>query len=293
MNGNELTLTPAQRAERLSALEARIEVNLCSAYEKIVEVGRCLLAAKEQKLVPHGQWEAWVTKTTGMNERQAQRWMQIAREVPEGSYLSRLEVGKMRMILALPEEQREPLARKTVEEDIDTRTLKAEIKRLKGDLEQAENETRRVRDFAQSEDRRVKELEQKLHDALEKRSAGGITPEAQAVIDKLNRQLADAKTLAQVQAEKRQKAQQELLELKQAKANGQDLKQSEGLTYEEFAGAVGQLLSTCGAMPQMGREFATMNGGEKRRWQQWLETLTKWVLGAQKALDTWEGSVSA
>ena len=202
MNGNELTLTPAQRAERLSALEARIEVNLCSAYEKIVEVGRCLLAAKEQKLVPHGQWEAWVTKTTGMNERQAQRWMQIAREVPEGSYLSRLEVGKMRMILALPEEQREPLARKTVEEDIDTKTLKAEIRRLKGEVEKAEGETRRVREFAQAEDRRVKELEIKLHEALEKKNAGGISPEAQAVIDKLNRQLEDAKVLAKVQAEK-------------------------------------------------------------------------------------------
>ena len=292
MNGNELTLTPAQKAERLSALEARIEVNLCSAYEKIVEVGRCLLAAKEQKLVPHGQWEAWVARVTGMNERQAQRWMQIAREVPEGSYLSRLEVGKMREILSLPEPEREPLARKVVEEGIDTKTLKAEIRRLKGEVEKAEGETRRVREFAQAEDRRVKELELKLHDALEKKSAGGISPEAQKQIDRLKIQLADAKTLAQVQAEKRQKAQQELLELKQAKANGQDLKQAEGLTYEEFAGAVGQLLSKCGAMPQMGREFATMNGADKRRWQQWLETLTKWVLGAQKALDTWEGSVS-
>lgn len=291
MNGNEVTLTPAQRAERLSALEARIEVNLCSAYEKIVEVGRCLLAAKEQKLVPHGQWEAWVTKTTGMNERQAQRWMQIAREVPEGSYLSRLEVGKMREILSLPEPEREPLARKVVEEGIDTKTLKAEIRRLKGEVEKAEGETRRVREFAQAEDRRVKELELKLHDALETKSAGGISPEAQAVIDKLNRQLEDAKVLAKVQAEKRQKAQQELLELKQ---RGSDKPEgAPGLTSVEFLAAARQFILTAGLMPHMGAELARASAREREAWRQGLEMVEGWARGARVALTTVEGTVEA
>ena len=291
MNGNELTLTPAQKAERLSALEARIEVNLCSAYEKIVEVGRCLLVAKEQKLVPHGQWEAWVTRVTCMNERQAQRWMQIAREVPEGSYLSRLEVGKMREILSLPEPEREPLARKVVEEGIDTKTLKAEIRKLKGQLEQAETETRQARNFAQLEDRRVKALELKLHEALEKKSAGGISPEAQAVIDKLNHQLEDAKVLAKVQAEKRQKAQQELLELKQ---RGSDKPEgAPGLTSAEFLAAARQFILTAGLMPHMGGELARASAREREAWRQGLTMIEDWARAAHVALNTVEGTVEA
>ena len=290
MNGNELTLTPAQKAERLSALEARIEVNLCSAYEKIVEVGRCLLAAKEQKLVPHGQWEAWVTKTTGMNERQAQRWMQIAREVPEGSYLSRLEVGKMRMILALPEEQREPLARKTVEEDIDTKTLKAEIRKLKGEVEQAQAETRIAKGYAENSDKRVRELEVKLDRAV-RSSSGGISPEAQKQIDRLKIQLADAKTLAQVQAEKRQKAQQELLELKQKGSDSADGKP--GLTSVEFLAAARQFILTAGLMPHMGAELARASAREREAWRQGLEMVEGWARGARVALTTVEGTVEA
>nr|MCR4622082.1 DUF3102 domain-containing protein [Clostridiales bacterium] len=257
---------------------------------KIVEVGRCLLAAKEQKLVPHGQWEAWVTKTTGMNERQAQRWMQIAREVPEGSYLSRLEVGKMRMILALPEEQREPLARKTVEQDIDTRTLKAEIRRLKGEVEQAQAETRIAKGYAEHSDQRVRELEVKLDRAV-RSSTGGISAEAQKEIDRLRLQLEDAKTLAKVQAEKRQKAQQELLELRQRSADRDDGRP--GLTSSEFLNAARQFILTAGLMPHMGAELARASAREREAWRQGLELVEGWAKAARSALSTVEGTVEA
>lgn len=285
-------LTPAEKAEQLKAIESRIEVSLCSAYEKIVEVGRCLIAAKDQKLVPHGEWEAWLNRVCGMNERQAQRWMQIAREVPEGTYLSRLGISKMRMVLALPEAEREPIAKKAVEEGLDVKALKKEIALQRERAEAAEAKQKDLAAFAQREDRRVKELEQRLNEALNATRETGISAEAAKQIEDLKRKLTDAQTLARVQSEKRQAAQAELVAIKQA----QSAKQSpDGAKLEaaEFLSAARQFIQVAGLVPHMGRAFAGMGETEKRAWREGVEMLCTWARAAERALDTVEGTVEA
>ena len=46
-----------------------------------LKAGDLLLEAKAS--VPHGQWAAWLADNTGLSERTAQRYMQIARERPQ------------------------------------------------------------------------------------------------------------------------------------------------------------------------------------------------------------------
>ena len=100
----------------LANIERRIAYHIQGAYSNVIEVGRCLIEAKESGLVPYGQWEAWVNRVAGMNERSAQRLMKAAREVAPESAMAKLPISKIQAILALPEPQREAVAEKAVEE---------------------------------------------------------------------------------------------------------------------------------------------------------------------------------
>ena len=102
--------------QALRAIELRIAEHFENAARNLLQVGACLNEAKDRKLVPHGQWEAWVKRNTGMDVRKAQRLMQAAREVPDGSAMMALDFSKISMILALPEGEREAVAVKAVED---------------------------------------------------------------------------------------------------------------------------------------------------------------------------------
>lgn len=144
-------LTADRGAEILSleAYEARIRLYKEQAVSGFIGIGRTLNEAKAAGVVPHGQWEAWVEKTTGMGIRQAQRCMQAAVEIRDGSWLGRLDMGKAMMLLSsgLEDGQREALARRAAGGDAEAdgegssakgmteRELRAEIRRLQGKLD--------------------------------------------------------------------------------------------------------------------------------------------------------------
>ena len=92
-------IEPDQQAlVTLANIEYRISVHMQGTYREILAVGRCLVEAKEAGLVPHGQWEEWVRRNTGMSERQAQRLMQAARNVQTGSAMESLPISKIQVI---------------------------------------------------------------------------------------------------------------------------------------------------------------------------------------------------
>ena len=255
MEGNTIMAT------QLASIERRISYHIQGAYANLVEVGRCLIEAKEARLVPHGQWEDWVQRTTGMHERRAQRLMRVAREVPADSAMTKLPISHIQEILALPEGEREAVATKAVEENQSLRALKDEIQGLRRVLKQSEHaemvakgkvsrlnaqladargmaeraraqlaeargmaeKARSDTDLALTERNAIKsQLEAAkaaLKEALEA-PAEGISPEAQAEIDRLAAQLADAERMAEHQAAERQKAQKALLEYKSQAARG-------------------------------------------------------------------------
>ena len=125
-------IEPDQQAlVTLANIEYRISVHMQGTYREILAVGRCLVEAKEAGLVPHGQWEEWVRRNTGMSERQAQRLMQAARNVQTGSAMESLPISKIQVILSLPEPEREAMAEQAASEDMSLRELQEEVRRQK------------------------------------------------------------------------------------------------------------------------------------------------------------------
>ena len=137
-----LTTENNGRALTIADYEARIEIYKEQIGTGYIGIGRTLNEAKDAGAVPHGEWAGWVERVTGLNLRQAQRCMQAAREIRDGSAMARLEMSKALLLLSsgLDEETREEMARAA---DADGATVKqlreeiAEIKRQK-DTEAAE-----------------------------------------------------------------------------------------------------------------------------------------------------------
>ena len=113
--------------------EARIRLYKEQVITGYIGIGRTLNEAKAAGVVPHGEWEAWVERTTGLNIRQAQRCMKAASEIRDGSYLGQIDMSKAMLLLSsgLEDEQQEALAEKTVKEDSSVRELKEQIRKLK------------------------------------------------------------------------------------------------------------------------------------------------------------------
>lgn len=305
--------TPAPVA--LENIEYRIAIHMQGAYENMLEVGRCLNEAKEAGLVPHGQWETWVRKNTGMSERSAQKLMQAARSVLPGSAMAKLPISKIQAILALPEEAREPIAEKAVADDMSLRELQEAVKREKQradqlaeinektaaraaansrDAERAIREAQELRQKLQEADDRARSLEnsraraiKKLRDELDEakqNAAGGISAEAQGEIDRLKAELADAESYAEQQAELRQQAQQELLNQKAQAARGETTETAFGAG--DLAAAVRAFIGAAGVLPHIGADVARMGSGERAQMRQYVDMVGTWVDGARRALET-------
>ncbi len=133
-----LAKTTETRALTLADYEARIHLYKEQIGTGYIGIGRTLLEAKEAKAVPHGQWEAWVTETTGLTARQAQRCMQAATEIKDGTAMARLEMSKALLLLSsgLDAEQQEEIAEKAGQEGATVKALREEIRQAKVKLVQ-------------------------------------------------------------------------------------------------------------------------------------------------------------
>lgn len=294
----------------LQNIERRISYHIQGAYANILEVGRCLIEAKEANLVPYGQWESWVQRTTGMSERSAQRLMQAAREVAPDSAMAKLPISKIQAILALPEPEREPVAEKAVAENQSLRTLQREVEKLRKDLElsreteafanrrAADSDFRAKSAMAAAEtarknvdialtERNAMEVERDaarelLREQLESVPAG-ISKEAQAEIGRLQAALSDAEQMAEYQAAQRQQAQRELMEIKGKAARG-DVQPVEDLTAESVAVAVKVFIGTVGYLPHSER-LTAMSYQDRQQVHAFARMIGKWAGDVQNALD--------
>ena len=140
--------TPAVPALSLADYEARIHLYKEQIGTGYIGIGKTLIEAKEAKVVPHGQWEAWVTKTTGLTPRQAQRCMQAATEIREGSAMAKLEMSKALLLLGsgLEEDEREAIAERASEEGATVKALRDEILQVKAERQQMEDQLKAVND---------------------------------------------------------------------------------------------------------------------------------------------------
>lgn len=137
-----LAKTTETRALTLADFEARIHLYKEQIGTGYIGIGKTLNEAKAAGVVPHGQWETWVTETTGLTPRQAQRCMKAATEIRDGSAMARLEMSKALMLLSsgLDEETRERVAAQAAEDGQTVKALKDEIARIQGKMEKSDAE---------------------------------------------------------------------------------------------------------------------------------------------------------
>ena len=342
---NELSTTNGMTA--LASIERRINYHIHGAYANIVEVGRCLIEAKETGVVPHGQFEEWAGRVTGLQKRSYQRLMQVAREVSPDSAMAKLPITKITAILSLPEAQREEVAEKAVEENQSLRELQAIVDSMREELDETRKRANRtalerdnaiaVLDKAQkrraefehecnelrrqmqnpatgisaearkridqlkgqlkAEQRKVEilytetqtlgtqkdALREMLTEAREAQ-ATGISDEAQAEIDRLTAQLADAEKMAEYQARQREQAQQELLDLRTQAARGEASAQ-EDLTAEAVGMAARTFITSVGYLPHSDR-LLTLREGDRAQIAGYAVTLQRWAEDVLKVINS-------
>lgn len=155
------------RALTLADYEARIHLYKEQIGTGYIGIGRTLLEAKEAKVVPHGQWESWVTETTGLTPRQAQRCMQAATEIKDGTAMARLEMSKALLLLGsgLDEEAREEIAGKAVEEGATVKDLREQLRQAKLKLVQETGASAEIREALKSAEADREQLEDQMRAA--------------------------------------------------------------------------------------------------------------------------------
>lgn len=153
----------------LADYEARIHLYKEQIGTGYIGIGRTLNEAKEAGVVAHGQWEQWVTETTGLTVRQAQRCMQAATEIKDGSAMARLEMSKALMLLGsgLEEEQREAIAQKAADEGATVKQLKEELRRAKLQVVQETGASAEIREELKKIRSERQYLEHQLKDTIE------------------------------------------------------------------------------------------------------------------------------
>lgn len=313
MQSEEMKVTCIESGQRglstLAIIEYRIATHMQGAYENVIEVGRCLCEAKDAGLVPHGQWEEWVRRNTGMSVRSAQKLMQTARSVQVGSSLAQLPISKITTILSLPESEREPMAERAAAEDMSLRELQEAVKREKQRADKAEAKRLEVEDNMRSLDAQAAHERKQLREQLEQARAQaaapstGISPEAQAEIerlraeidrmgncageeiDRLKNELAETEGYAEKQAELRQQAQQELLN-QQAQAARGERTQITSFGVSELAAAVQTFVCAVGVLPHLGADIAQISDRERTQMSQYVDMVATWVEGSRRSLTT-------
>lgn len=105
---------------------------VCSAA---IEIGERLIEAK--KLVPHGEWEEYVSVRCGFKPRTAQAYMQVAADREKAQTFADLEFSKVLLLLAMPEGQAETLTAEHDPQSMTVRELKKQIAEYKDRLEKA------------------------------------------------------------------------------------------------------------------------------------------------------------
>ena len=314
--GNTMTMLAKEetRALTLADYEARIWLYKEQIGTGYIGIGRTLTEAKEAGVVPHGEWEDWVLRTTGLNPRQAQRCMQAAREIREGSQMARLEMSKALLLLSsgLDEDARERIARDAADEGATVRQLRAEIEQTKKDLAWAESkaaeETGNTTQ-AKLQALEYKEMAEGLRADLEKsrKEAGSMRAQLETVKEYVEDQKRIAAEAAADEAMKKagetiddlraelaaaeEREEQRAAEMRRLKNDRQlrAMEEARGLTASPVAGtdvaaAVRAFMGAAGALPQMEAEIRAMPKREREALRSSIETVAAWVDGARAAL---------
>nr|DAP29077.1 MAG TPA: Protein of unknown function (DUF3102) [Caudoviricetes sp.] len=123
---------------------AFIETNLEQCKKNIAlsmwQIGNLLNQAKDEGVVPHGEWTAWATTHSGLNERGVQLAMRQARELAQDSPLLELDDSKINALIRIPAEEREAFAARIDAENATSREVTEAVAQYRRELDRVKKE---------------------------------------------------------------------------------------------------------------------------------------------------------
>ena len=148
---------------------AFIETNLEQCKKNIAlsmwQIGNLLNQAKDEGVVPHGEWTAWATTHSGLNERGVQLAMRQARELAQDSPLLELDDSKINALIRIPAEEREAFAVRIDAENATSREVTEAVAQYRRELAEVKKERNALIDKAAE---KTKEVERLRGEAREK-----------------------------------------------------------------------------------------------------------------------------
>ena len=141
---------------------AFIETNLEQCKKNIAlsmwQIGNLLNQAKDEGVVPHGEWTAWATTHSGLNERGVQLAMRQARELAQDSPLLELDDSKINALIRIPAEEREAFAARIDAERATSREVTEAVAQYRRELDEVKKERNALIDKAAEKGEEVKRL---------------------------------------------------------------------------------------------------------------------------------------
>lgn len=141
---------------------AFIETNLEQCKKNIAlsmwQIGNLLNQAKDEGVVPHGEWTAWATTHSGLNERGVQLAMRQARELAQDSPLLELDDSKINALIRIPAEEREAFAARIDAENATSREVAEAVAQYRRELAEIKKERNTLIDKAAEKTKEVERL---------------------------------------------------------------------------------------------------------------------------------------
>ena len=141
---------------------AFIETNLEQCKKNIAlsmwQIGNLLNQAKDEGVVPHGEWTAWATTHSGLNERGVQLAMRQARELAQDSPLLELDDSKINALIRIPAEEREAFALRIDAENATSREVAEAVAQYRRELAEVKKERNTLIDKAAEKTKEVERL---------------------------------------------------------------------------------------------------------------------------------------
>lgn len=141
---------------------AYIETNLEQCKKNIAlsmwQIGNLLNQAKDEGVVPHGEWTAWATTHSGLNERGVQLAMRQARELAQDSPLLELDDSKINALIRIPAEEREAFAVRIDAENATSREVTEAVAQYRRELAEVKKERNALIDKAAEKTKEVERL---------------------------------------------------------------------------------------------------------------------------------------
>lgn len=141
---------------------AYIETNLEQCKKNIAlsmwQIGNLLNQAKDEGVVPHGEWTAWATAHSGLNERGVQLAMRQARELAQDSPLLELDDSKINALIRIPAEEREAFAARIDAENATSREVTEAVAEYRRELAEVKKERNALIDKAAEKTKEVERL---------------------------------------------------------------------------------------------------------------------------------------